>query len=51
MSVGTLTPGSTLVTDLTYPDSAGAAGEVVTLNIAGAFTGESITEIKRVTLP
>ena len=51
MSLGTLTPGSTLVTDLTYPASAGRAGEIVSLNIAGTFTGDSFDQIQRVTLP
>lgn len=51
ISLGSLAPGDTTLTDLTYPASAGNAGEVVRLNIAGYFTGDSFDEIQRVTLP
>lgn len=51
MSLGNLAPGDTLLTDLTYPASAGDAGDVVALNIAGFFTGDTFDEVKRVSLP
>ena len=51
MALGNLAAGATLVTDLTYPASAGDAGDIVALTIAGYFTGDSIDLFERVTLP
>lgn len=51
VSLGTLAAGASVTTSLTYPGSAGTAGTVVPLTVAGKFTGGAFSGSLKVTLP
>jgi len=51
VSVGSLSAGSTGTAALTFPGSAGAPGQKVTLKVSGKFTGGAFSGSLKVTLP
>lgn len=50
-SLGSISAGQTLATQLTYPGSAGSTGAVTTLKVSGKFTGGTLSGSVKVTLP
>ncbi len=51
VSVGALAAGASTSTTLSFPSSAGSSGTVVSLKIAGTFTGGTFSGTIKVTLP